>query len=76
MNVIGLEISTSAAKAILFSLEEGVIDEVLIKYGQKGADTLHLDPKRVWAVSIEALKKGCLWDKEKNFRNWSGQRLA
>ncbi len=57
MNVVGLEISTSAAKAILFSPAEGVIDEVSLKYSQEVADTLHLDPERVWAAAMGALKQ-------------------
>ena len=57
MNVIGLEISTSAAKAILFSLAEGVVDEVSIKYSQEVTDTLQVDPKRVWSAAMEALKR-------------------
>ena len=57
MNVVGLEISTSAAKAILFSPTEGVIDEVSFRYSQEVTDTLCIDPERVWTAALGALKK-------------------
>lgn len=56
MNVIGLEVSTSAAKGILFSPEEGVIDTVSVKY-REGADTLTIEPQEVLVAAQEALTR-------------------
>src|SRR5690554_3580671 len=56
MNVIGLEVSTSAAKCILFSLEEGVIKTVSVKFGE-GAKTLAVDPQEVLISAKEALTR-------------------
>ncbi len=56
MNVIGLEVSTSAAKAILFSLEEGVTEAVSVRY-REGADTLTVDPQEVVIAAKTALTR-------------------
>ena len=56
MNVIGLEVSTSAAKGILFSLEEGVIKTVSVQY-REGAETLTIDPQEVLTAAKAVLTR-------------------
>ena len=57
MTVIGLEVSTSAAKCILFSPREGIIDAESIRYPREIGDTLSLDPHGVAAAALDALKQ-------------------
>ena len=54
MTVIGLEVSTSAAKCILFSPREGIIDAESIRYPREIGDTLSLDPHGVAAAALDA----------------------
>ncbi|NLW56645.1 MAG: hypothetical protein GX050_08585 [Firmicutes bacterium] len=56
MNVIGLEVSTSAAKGILFSLEEGVIKTVSVQY-REGAEALTIDPQEVLTAAKAVLTR-------------------
>ncbi|NLL42054.1 MAG: hypothetical protein GX251_01790 [Firmicutes bacterium] len=55
MNVIGLEVSTSAAKSILFSLEEGVIDGHTVRYDSSVSDMSTLVPQGVVAAAKRAV---------------------
>lgn len=57
MNVIGLEVSTSAAKCILFSLEEGIIDAVSFKYGGEISNTRTTRPEGMLLAAKRALKR-------------------
>lgn len=55
MNVIGLEVSTSSAKCILFSLEEGMIDSVSIPFAKDTSDIVTQDADRMVEAAIQAL---------------------
>lgn len=57
MNVIGLEVSTSAAKCILFSLEEGIIESASVNYSKEVSDTVSQDPEGIFTAALEALTK-------------------
>lgn len=57
MNIIGLEVSTTAAKCILYSVEEGVIDAFSVKYGSGGAGASTIAPERVLIAAKQAVKK-------------------
>ena len=51
------EVSTSAAKCILFSLEEGVIDGHTVRYGSSVSDTATLVPQGVAAAAKHAVQE-------------------
>lgn len=56
MNVIGLEVSTSAAKCMLFSSEDGLVDSVEVPFSSSVTDKITQDPDAVVAVALKALK--------------------
>lgn len=56
MNVIGLEVSTSAAKCALYSAREGVIDSIEIPFQRDVTDKITQDPEGMVAVALKALK--------------------
>jgi gluconokinase len=55
MNVIGLEVSTSAAKCILFSLEEGIIDVATVPYSKDVSDVVSQDPEGIFQAALDAI---------------------
>lgn len=55
MNVVGLEVSTSAAKCILFSLEEGIIDTETVPYSKDVSDVVSQDPEGIFQAVLDAL---------------------
>jgi gluconokinase len=56
LNVIGLEVSTSAAKCALYSAREGVIDSIEIPFQRDVTDKITQDPEGMVAVALKALK--------------------
>lgn len=61
MNIIGLEVSTSAAKCALFSTEEGIVDAVQIPFESSVTDKVVQDPEGMAAAALRALGEivGC-----------------
>lgn len=57
MIVAGLEVSTSAAKCILFSLREGIIRDVSIPFPLEVSDTVSQDPDGVVEIALQALTR-------------------
>lgn len=55
MNVIGLEVSTSAAKCILFSLDEGVVDSATVTYDKDVSDVVSQDPEGILQAALDAI---------------------
>jgi gluconokinase len=55
--VAGLEVSTSAAKCILFSLTEGVIRAVSMPFPSEVAETISQDPKGMVDTALQVLKE-------------------
>lgn len=55
MNVVALEVSTSSAKCLLFSLREGIIQSYSVPFSEEVSDTASQDPKGVFAAAMEAL---------------------
>jgi len=56
LNIIGLEVSTSAAKCALFSVGEGIIDTIEIPFDRHVTDKITQDPEGMVAVALQALK--------------------
>ncbi len=56
MNVIGLEVSTSAAKCILYSGEGEVIASYSVRYGSAVSGAAAIAPERVLAAAKQAVK--------------------
>lgn len=48
MNVLGLEASTSSAKALVYSTESGVVCSCSIPYGKSTGDVVSLDPNAMY----------------------------
>lgn len=56
MNVIGLEVSTSAAKGVLFSAEHGIVDAVEIPFGTDVTNKVTQDPEGMVAAAFQVLR--------------------
>lgn len=56
MNVIGLEVSTSAAKCVLFSAPEGIVDAVEVPFPKSVTDKVTQDAEGMVAAALQALK--------------------
>ncbi len=57
VNVIGLEVSTSATKCIIYSSHEGIVESISMPYDKKVSDTVSQDPEGIFNCAMEALKK-------------------
>lgn len=57
MNSIGLEVSTSSAKCVLYSTREGVVRSESIPFDASTSDTVSQNPGRMVAAAIEALRR-------------------
>ncbi|HEX7712767.1 MAG TPA: FGGY family carbohydrate kinase [Bacillota bacterium] len=64
MNVVGLEVSTSAAKAVLFSRGEGVLATSTIPFDGAVSDTVSQDPDGVVEAALQALAEITLHSRE------------
>jgi hypothetical protein len=56
VNVIGLEVSTSAAKCVLFSAPEGIVDAVEVPFPKSVTDKVTQDAEGMVAAALQALK--------------------
>lgn len=56
MNVIGLEVSTSAAKCILYNAETGIVDSVSQPYPAEVADIVSQDPEGIFQAALAVLR--------------------
>ena len=70
MNVIGLEVSTSAAKCALYSAREGVIDSIEIPFQRDVTDKITQDPEGM-VVALKALKS-VAGRNQRTSRYWAG----
>lgn len=57
MNILGLEVSTSSAKTIIYSSDKGVIDVASIPYPEKVCDVVSQDIQGMYATLLECIKK-------------------
>jgi len=57
VNIIGLEVSTSAAKCTLYSVAAGLVDTVEIPFDASVTDKRTQDPEGMVAVALRALKE-------------------
>lgn len=56
MNIIGLEVSTSAAKCILYNVEKGIIDAVSQPYKAEVSDIVSQDPEGIFQAALDVLR--------------------
>ncbi|NMA94968.1 MAG: gluconokinase [Clostridiales bacterium] len=57
MNILGLEVSTSAAKAIIYSSKDGVIDVKSITYPEEVCDVISQDVDGMYETLLECVDK-------------------
>src|SRR5690606_4243501 len=57
MNILGLEVSTSSAKTIIYSADNGVVDVQSIPYPSEVCDVVSQDIEGMYGTLIECTKK-------------------
>lgn len=56
MNILGLEASTSSAKALVYSTESGVVCSLSMPYERSAGDVVSLDPEGMYEPVIECAR--------------------
>lgn len=57
MNVLALEVSTSSAKALVYSSVEEIKEIVTIPYGEQVSDVVSQDPEDIYKTLEQCVKK-------------------